>query len=570
MEQHVIRLIERLARERSFEAAAEAVLTAALEVTTAALERSPFAGAGRVVRATVHFRTEESYLRLVALDAADRKACRLGREEDIPSATAWRWVNEHAASVMIDIPLSIVQVGSGAGSTLSTRQPFDATASRVKLERRAVTHLWGTPLQTPGGRIDGMLTIEADCRAAMGTTFVWEACGPALQTIAAIGAPYLVQLPLTRVEATTPDPYLPVIGPSMQPTVEMLRVFARQDETVLLRGPTGVGKSRFARWCHEQSPAAGKPFETLDLATVPEDLQMAELFGWKKGAFTGATKDVAGRIASAKDGTLFIDEIDKLSLKAQAGLLRMLEERTFRPLGGDDGDRSVKARFIVGTNADLHQLCQKGAFRSDLYFRINVLPVRIPPLRERRDEIVDWARFMLRRRHEMNKARGETLISHDAAARLEGYDWPGNLRQLDNIVRRAYALSLLDCGAATEPATLRASHIERALSYEEGQALGSVMDHLEGAAEAFVTEAQRRAESGQNKLDLDLAEALKGLVIDAAKRRLGNDEKEALRRAFVLLGKDATVEGRNHWALYKREMEKVSLARAALQERGTS
>src|SRR5262249_5349857 len=151
---------------------------------------------------------------------------------------------------------------------------------------------------------------------------------------------------------------LPVIGASMQGVIEMLRVFARQEETVLLSGPTGAGKSRLARWCHSRSPVSGQVFETIDLATVPEELQMAELFGWKNGAFTGEAKDTPGCIARAENGTLFIDEVDKLSLKAQAGLLRVLEDKRYRPLGEGAGDRTASVRFIVGTNADLHALSQ--------------------------------------------------------------------------------------------------------------------------------------------------------------------------------------------------------------------
>jgi DNA-binding NtrC family response regulator len=351
----------------------------------------------------------------------------------------------------------------------------------------------------------------------------------------------------------------------MQGIVEILRVFAQQEETILLGGPTGAGKSRLARWCHERSPASGKQFETIDLATVPEELQVAELFGWKKGAFTGAVRDTQGCIARAEGGTLFIDEVDKLSLKAQAGLLRVLEEKRYRPLGDGAPDRNANVRFIIGTNADLLALSHRGVFRADLYYRINVLPVRIPPLRERPDEIVEWASYMVRRRHEASKAGGEAIIDPDAAKLLNGHDWPGNLRQLDNIVRRAYALSLVDYGTSPERVVLRAEHIGKAFMYEGRGAPLSLFEYLERAAAAFVTEAERRAEWGEEKLDLALADAFKGLVIEAAKRRFGADEKEALRRAFVLLGKGSTVEGRNHWATYKREMEKVNEARRAFE-----
>src|SRR5206468_257763 len=133
--------------------------------------------------------------------------------------------------------------------------------------------------------------------------------------------------------ARSTDPLLPVVGPSMEGLINLLRVFSRQEETVLISGPTGTGKSRLARWCHAQSPRRERTFETVDLQTVPVDIQMAALFGWRKGAFTGAVGDQAGWVEQADGGTLFLDEVDKLSLSAQAGLLQLLEERRYRVLG---------------------------------------------------------------------------------------------------------------------------------------------------------------------------------------------------------------------------------------------
>ena len=168
---------------------------------------------------------------------------------------------------------------------------------------------------------------------------------------------------------------------------------------------------------------------------------MAELFGWRRGAFTRALADHEGLIAAAAGGTLFLDEIDKLTLAAQAGMPRLLETRRFSPLGAAR-ERSVDARFIVATNADLRELVERGLFREDLYYRVNVLPVRLEPLSERVDEVAGWANVMLERRHREAKGSGDARFSDDAVRCLCAYRWPGNLRQLDNVVRRAVALGL--------------------------------------------------------------------------------------------------------------------------------
>ena len=166
--------------------------------------------------------------------------------------------------------------------------------------------------------------------------------------------PTLASTDAAPIPPTQVDALLPVVGASMAGVIEMLRVFAQQEEPILISGPTGAGKSRLARWCHEQSSSRPNAFEILDLSTVPEELQMAELFGWKKGAFTGAIRDNPGLIARARGGTLFIDEIDNLSPRAQAGLLHVLEDRTYRVLGDNGSEKPAEVRFIIGTNARLH------------------------------------------------------------------------------------------------------------------------------------------------------------------------------------------------------------------------
>src|SRR5215217_3011408 len=379
MHEEMPQLMSALRGAKDFETAAATTLKRMLAVAQDAVASSRYAARARVLRGIVHLRPGEAYRRLAALDvgATEITDASVGTPF-FTSATAWRAVVEHRCAVSIDVNVGTVQ--PHAPDAPVTGDPglagFHSNESRQRFLGRHATHVCVLPLRTPGGSIEGMISLEADCLAAMGQEFVWRDVGEQLQLLADVASPYLAGLPQRPVATPEVDEYLPVVGRSMAELLPILRVFALQDETILISGATGAGKSRLARWCHERSNRRAKPFETLDLVTVPEDLQMAELFGWKKGAFTGAVRDAPGSVARADGGTLFIDEIDKLSLKAQAGLLHLLESRSYRPLGEGTGERQADVRFIIGTNADLHAEVRAGRFREDLYYRVNVLPVR--------------------------------------------------------------------------------------------------------------------------------------------------------------------------------------------------
>jgi DNA-binding NtrC family response regulator len=574
------KLIEKLARAEAFEDAAEATLDVAVEIVRSAVQSSAFAKNARVLRAVIHHRPDDGYRRLVGVSVSEAGAVSLAKLGDVAcmaSASAWQWVRGHETSAAIDLTLGTVVFSSGVQAPAGAK----GDTSMTKAVQRDATHLFVVPVRAPGHRIDGMLAVEASCRAASGTPFVWESCRDSLALLAAIAAPYLARLPVTHIERMAPDEHLPVIGQSMACVAEMLRAFAKQDETLLFVGPAGVGKASLARCCHAWSAPKGSPFEMIHLAEVPEEQQLTELFGAKKVAHNGGThagfgpvngnghngnghavKDTPGILARADKGTLFIDECDRLTPAAQSALLRFLEEKRYR-VGGDGEDRTATARLIFGTNADLKKLVDEGRFRADLFYRIDLLPLRIAPLRERPDEIIEWAEYMLHRRHAAAGATSEATITQDAAGKLVKHDWPGNLRQLDAILRRAYALAQIDHSSAADGIALRAEHIERALQYEGKGSPRTLLDHLDSAAEAFVAEAERRTETGI-RLDMDLADSFKGLVIEAAKRRWSPEDKDAVKKAFLLLGKEATVKSRNHWATYEREFEKVQELRRIL------
>ncbi len=273
----VASLLATLAAAPTFEEGATATLDALLALASEALAASPFAAKGRILRGMVHLRPDDGYRRLCVVEH-EAPAVGTPAPSCLPSATAWRWVAERGVPVAIDVNVGSVDVGATGAETahLQGAHRFDSQESQMRLRKREATHVLLLPLRAPGGAIVGMLSIEGHCRGAIGGVFFSPACRDGLTVLARIAAPYLCTLPLRLVESAAPDEHLPVIGASMAAVVEMLRVFAQQEETILLSGPTGAGKSRLARWCHEQSPRRGQSYETLDLSTVPEDLQMAE------------------------------------------------------------------------------------------------------------------------------------------------------------------------------------------------------------------------------------------------------------------------------------------------------
>ncbi|WP_052517616.1 sigma-54 interaction domain-containing protein [Archangium violaceum] len=208
---------------------------------------------------------------------------------------------------------------------------------------------------------------------------------------------------------------------------------AGSDAEVLLQGPSGVGKELYARRIHELSSRASATFVPVNCGALPADLFENELFGHAGGAFTGARARSAGLAAEAHHGTLFLDEIDSLPLSSQVKLLRFIQQKEYRPLG-DSRLRRSDARIIAATNTDLVTAVQEGRFRADLFFRLRVLPLAIPPLRERREDIPPLLEHFLRR-YSAEYGKPPVSLSREALRRLCAYDWPGNIRELENCVR---------------------------------------------------------------------------------------------------------------------------------------
>ncbi|WP_456431296.1 sigma 54-interacting transcriptional regulator [Thermosulfuriphilus sp.] len=222
-------------------------------------------------------------------------------------------------------------------------------------------------------------------------------------------------------------------SPLMQRTLEMVRKVAPTKATVLLLGESGTGKTMTARLIHELSPRAEKPFVKINCAALPENLLEAELFGYEKGAFTGAVTSKSGRLEEAHGGTVFLDEIGELPPSLQAKLLRFIQEREFERLGSTK-TREIDVRLIAATNRNLEEAVSKGEFRADLYFRLSVFPLKLPPLRKRPEDIPLLLNFFCEKAT-LDYGR-RILLTPKAIERLVRYPWPGNIREMENIIER--------------------------------------------------------------------------------------------------------------------------------------
>jgi two-component system, NtrC family, response regulator AlgB len=241
-----------------------------------------------------------------------------------------------------------------------------------------------------------------------------------------------------RLREAAPESDLESDSPKLRAVFDVARKASNSDAPVLLRGESGTGKSVLARWIHSMSPRGRQPFVVVNCPTLSEELLTSELFGHAKGAFTGAVRDQAGRVEAAEGGTLFLDEIGDVSPSLQSKLLRFLEEREFERLG-ENKTRRANVRMVAATNRDLEQQIQKGLFREDLFYRLNVIELQLPPLRERSEDILRLSRRFLRFYAKAARRRPPEL-SPAAEQALISYAWPGNIRELRNTIERAVIL----------------------------------------------------------------------------------------------------------------------------------
>ena len=296
-----------------------------------------------------------------------------------------------------------------------------------------------------------------------------------------------------------------IIGPSegMRRVIELSQRVSQSDSTVLIRGESGVGKDLIARAIHNASPRARGPFVTINCAALPESLLESELFGHKKGSFTGAIKDKDGLFQVASGGTFFLDEIGNVSTGIQVKLLRAIEDQMITPLG-ETKPVKVDVRLVAATNADLEADVKSGKFRHDLYYRLNVIPIEIPSLRDRREDILPLASHFLNMYSERLNVPHKNL-SPEALEALTSFDWPGNVRELQNSIERALLLSKNDIIGPEEFTDIQKSE-ERTSIVGEATPTDPTLDSIEKAYIFFVL----------NQTDGNKSQAAKILGIDAS------------------------------------------------------
>lgn len=263
-------------------------------------------------------------------------------------------------------------------------------------------------------------------------------------------------------------------SPVFQNVLNQVRIIAQSDSTTLIQGETGTGKEFIARAIHNQSQRRNGPFVTVNCAAIPGALLESEFFGHERGAFTGAVLQTKGRFQQAHHGTLFLDEIGDLPLELQPKLLRALQEQEIEPLGSGRTVR-VDVRVVAATNQDLARLVSLRQFRADLYYRLNVIPINLPPLRARRGDIPDLAEhFVQKLSRRLNKQ--VDVIPEDVMEFLKCHDWPGNIRELENFIERAIVLSP---GSVLRPALPELKLLTRQESSKPSQTLAAAeRDHI--------------------------------------------------------------------------------------------
>jgi two-component system nitrogen regulation response regulator GlnG len=425
------------------------------------------------------------------------------------AATLWRWVEEGEG----DLVITDVVMPDENGLDLIPR------IRRVRPDLRVVV-------------MSAQSTLMTAVKAAQRGAFEYLPKPFDLQELLAVVARALMapaaEPAASPEQARDADERLPLIGrsPAMQEIYRTVARLTTADLTVMINGESGTGKELVARALHDYGRRRGGAFVAINMAAIPRELIESELFGHERGAFTGATNRNQGRFEQANGGTLFLDEIGDMPPEAQTRLLRVLQEGEFTTVGGRQPIRA-NVRIIAATHRDLRNSIRQGLFREDLYYRLNVVPIRLPPLRERTEDIADLAR------HVLDRARADGLpgktLDQPAVEVLRGYRWPGNVRELENLMRRLAALCPDEViGAVTVRAEL--TEAEPALPASFPSDGGAAAEPLARAVERHIKQflaAHRDGMAPSDIYDRVLAEVERPLIQMTLAATRGNQIKAA-------------------------------------------
>lgn len=318
-----------------------------------------------------------------------------------------------------------------------------------------------------------------------------------------------------------------IIGQS-EPMQELFRTLDKvvaSDSTVLIQGENGTGKELVAREIHRNSARRGQPLIVQNCSSLNDNLLDSELFGHKKGAFTGAVADKRGLFEAADGGTFFLDEVGEMSPALQVKLLRVLQEGTFLPVGGTEV-RQVDVRVVAATNRDLWGMVEAGSFREDLYYRLNVMDVRVPPLRERKEDIPVLADHFLKQ-HAGGRQVGAKRLSQSCVQRMMGYEWPGNVRELENEVERMVALAGSEAVIEESLLSPRIRQGSRESVARMATRRGSMPEAVEALEKAMIYEALRRTRWNKTRAARDLDISRRNLIRKVKRYKL--DRREGSR-----------------------------------------
>jgi len=487
-----------------------------------------------------------------------------------PAEEATDWRLPRLRDGLLPVGLSAAANASGHST------PSGASSDGSDGPRPELTHLLALPLRVSAHELLGMVILNIGCLGPAPSAHQWEPFLRALEPQMQLVAPFLAvreasprtpepsePSPPTASPAPTSDeglsqapvqselsPTLPFFRKALQHVEPMLRQLASSSEVLILTGSPGTGRQALAQWFHEQSRQANGPFVTLDLAAVPHETQVVELFGWKYVPQPIDDRSHEGAVGRADKGTLYLANIEHLTAQAQAELLTLLESQRYLRVG-EPAARRAQVRLVVSTRIDLQPLVLAGSFREDLYLRLARLPIALANLDERRVEMRDWIqRFMAIRLAELGKS-GQVQLSPPAVSLLEAHPWSGGLTQLEKAVRRVLAYHLADPLAGPHIPPELVLPVLQSIRLPAHEALAH---RLRSVAQAYVQESLRRHSDG-GSLDLTVAEQFGGIVLLEAASMLGSR-----RAACQLLGLQKVLDGRNDarmFGRYARELQEA-------------